>query len=119
MLLNKKNLGNWGENKACDYLCQQGYLILQRNYYAGGWGEIDIIAAAGEELVFVEVKTKRNQFFGIPEDELNDFKKQKLARAISYYLETNCFQDRDWRLDLIVLEKMGSSFQLRHYKYVC
>ena len=53
-----KEIGDFGEKAAEDYLVEMDYLILERNYRLK-FGEIDIIAAKDGGLVFVEVKTRR------------------------------------------------------------
>jgi putative endonuclease len=113
-----QQFGKWGENKACDYLRRHGYAILQKNYHASNLGEIDVIAKQHDELVFIEVKAKRNEHFGLPEEELTESKKEKLEFAILYYLEVNGLHDHKWRLDLIAIEILDNKIQLRHYKYV-
>lgn len=52
--------GLWAENLAAGYLRVKGYRILERRYKTKG-GEIDLIAAKGETLAFVEVKARRDQ----------------------------------------------------------
>ena len=52
----RQRLGKKGEDAACAYLERKGYVICRRNYRCR-YGEIDIIAAKGGELSFVEVKT--------------------------------------------------------------
>ena len=76
----KKSLGDWGENKAAEFLKQKGYQILCQNYRTP-FGEIDIIALKKEILFFIEVKTRHNQKFGKPDNidfnnwTFNKFKK--------------------------------------------
>ncbi len=55
--MTNREKGNLGEDIAAEYLQKLGYEILERNYTVRG-GEIDIIAKDGNELVFVEVKTR-------------------------------------------------------------
>ena len=55
-----KNLGDFGESFAADFLLENGYAILERNYKTKA-GEIDIIASIGNTLVFVEVKTRSSE----------------------------------------------------------
>ena len=116
---NNQRIGQWGENKACNYLRRHDYEVIARNWHASNLGEIDIIAKKGNELVFIEVKTKQNQHFGLPEEELTKEKQRKLEFAILYYLEINGLYDQRWRLDLIAIEILDNKIQLRHYKYVC
>ena len=71
--LNTKNIGNKGENIACEYLKKQGYKIIARNLYIGK-SELDIIAKDGKTLVFVEVKTRFTSSFGSPLSQLPSLK---------------------------------------------
>ena len=55
--------GAEGEARAARFLARRGYRILARNVRAGGV-EIDLVAARGALLAFVEVKTRRTRDFG-------------------------------------------------------
>jgi len=78
-----------GENKACIYLENAGYQILQRNYRAGK-GEIDIVAQTEECLCFIEVKYRKHNKFGFPEVFVTEKKMNKiLETAEAYVLEHN------------------------------
>ncbi len=68
-----------GENHAAHYLQTLGYRIIQRNYRTR-IGEIDIIAREGEFLVFVEVKTRTGQNFGLPQSAVDARKQFKITR---------------------------------------
>ena len=61
--LQRKKLGYEGENTAREYLVSKGYSVIASNYTVRG-GEIDIIVTDGKSLVFVEVKTRKNDAFG-------------------------------------------------------
>ena len=63
--MNNKVLGSQGEQAAADYLTRQGYRICARNFRVPA-GEIDIVAAKQELVVFVEVKTRRGLGCGTP-----------------------------------------------------
>jgi hypothetical protein len=65
----KRQLGRRGEDLATAYLRQQGYVILARNWRCPV-GEIDIVAREGEILAFVEVRTRRGDRFGTPEESI-------------------------------------------------
>jgi len=117
MQTKQQQLGKWGENQAYAYLLRKKYKIIERNFRASNFGEIDIIAKKNNEYIFVEVKTKRNQHFGLPEEELTGDKKKKLDFAIYYYLETKGLYNERWRFDFIALEIMNTKIQLRHYRY--
>jgi putative endonuclease len=66
MSLIRKQTGNKGEDLAADYLVAAGYRIVGRNYRCP-FGEIDIVAEEGKTLVFVEVKSRRNDAYGSPQ----------------------------------------------------
>ncbi|HWR39017.1 MAG TPA: YraN family protein [Patescibacteria group bacterium] len=91
--MNRKALGNSGEDAAEHYLRERGYEILNRNYRTR-LGEIDIIAREGRggktsadaSLVFVEVKTRRSLCCGSPGEAVNYFKQQKIIATAQCYL---------------------------------
>jgi putative endonuclease len=104
-------LGQWGEKVAATHLTAQGYKIVARNWRCRQ-GEVDIIAKAGSELVFVEVKTRRGRGMGDPEEGLTPHKQRKLlAIAEEYVLAHNL--DVDWRIDLVAVELDASGKLLR------
>ena len=96
--MNTKEIGNIGEDKACEYLKSNGYIILQRNYHTR-YGEIDIIASKGDTVIFCEVKTRKSSFFA-QASEYVDFRKQKKIIITSrFYLGKTCTQSA--RYDVI------------------
>jgi len=66
MSTGKVEVGRLGEDLAVRYLRELGYQILTTNYRCRQ-GEVDIVAREGEEVVFVEVRTRRSQAFGTPQ----------------------------------------------------
>ena len=65
----RQRLGFLGERLAADQLEERGYLLLERNFRCV-YGEIDLIAREAEDLVFIEVKTRRGNAYGFPEDAI-------------------------------------------------
>ena len=63
--MDKKDIGTFGERMAGEWMKQNGYAIIERNYRCRA-GEIDIIACRGGVLVFAEVKTRTGDAFGMP-----------------------------------------------------
>ncbi len=82
----RQALGRWGEDLAAAYLQQHGMVILERNF-RGKRGEVDIIARDGGDLVFVEVKTRRSEAFGIPQEAVNWRKRQQIIHLAEIYLQ--------------------------------
>ncbi len=98
--MNHTELGIWGENRACSFLTAKGYRILTTRYRLK-LGEIDIIAQDGNVIVFVEVKTRRNDRYGTPAEAVNYRKQRKIIRTASVYLEQFDLQERAVRFDVI------------------
>lgn len=92
--------GKWGEAKAADYLKDKGYIILEMNYRTP-YGEIDLIALDQQTVVFVEVKTRRTQTFGFPEDSVNSAKRTHMVNSAQVYMQT--VGEMDWRIDVIAV----------------
>jgi putative endonuclease len=92
-------LGKKGELLACSFLKEKGYIILQTNWRRGRL-EIDIIALDGDELVFVEVKTRATALFGEPEDAVNPQKRRHLIQAANAYVIKSGY-DKGSRFDVI------------------
>lgn len=82
--MNNLSIGKYGEDLACKFLEQLGYRIIERNFRIRG-GEIDIIARDGKTLVYIEVKTRGQKTFGLPEEAVNRFKVRFLERAAKFY----------------------------------
>ncbi len=93
-------LGQWGEGHARRYLEGKGYTVSATNYRCR-WDEVDIVARHGEELVFVEVRTRRGAAFGTPEESVTAAKSQRLIATAQDYLERNGLEQSQWRIDLV------------------
>ena len=79
-------LGKEGEEESVRFLIEKGYIIHHRNWRSGKY-ELDIIAQQNDELVIVEVKTRRNTLFGTPESAINN---QKIRRILSSTVISGC-----------------------------
>ena len=98
----RRQLGQWGEQVAADRLQKKGLRILEQNWRCQR-GEIDLVALDGEEIVFVEVKTRKGTGMGSPEEGLTPKKAEKLLELAQEYLAEQDL-DPDWRIDLVALE---------------
>lgn len=81
--------GKWGEELAAKYLEQKGYVIRDRDWRQGKL-DLDIVAVAddGETVVFVEVKARKTNAFGQPEQAVDAKKIKRLARAADSYVKS-------------------------------
>lgn len=84
--MNTKQIGDFGEKAAEEYLEEMDYEILERNYRLK-FGEIDIIAEKGGCIVFVEVKTRKNNFFGEPSEYVDRKKQSRVKKAAACYID--------------------------------
>lgn len=82
---NRRAVGEKWEALAEQYLTDKGLHILERNYYFKG-GEIDLIAADGEYLCFIEVKYRKTEALGFPEEAVGRAKQRKLLLGARHYL---------------------------------
>ncbi len=78
-------LGARGEKAAAKYLRRHGYKILLRNFRSGK-AEVDIVARQKDWLVFVEVKTRKTEEFGLPSEAVQRDKQRNLSKAALDYL---------------------------------
>ena len=100
----RQRLGRWGERVAAHHLEAHGYRIVNRNYHCPH-GEIDLIAQTEQILVFVEVKTRRGNSHGRPEDAVTPTKARHLIACAEHFLQTEPGMDeRDWRIDVIAVQ---------------
>jgi putative endonuclease len=113
--MSTRAIGNSGECEAASFLRRQGFAILDRNY-TFHHGEIDIIAKDGDDLVFVEVKLRRNGRFGSPEEAVTPAKQELIRRTAEGYVREKKLNNTSCRFDVVAItvEKGGKKFV--HYK---
>ncbi len=93
------NSGKKGEEIASKYLKKNGYKILEKNFRKP-YGEIDIIAQKGENIAFVEVKTRKNDLYGTPAEFVTAKKQARLKKAAYTYIQQNNL-DAEFTFDII------------------
>jgi putative endonuclease len=94
----QKKLGRRGEDLVEKYLKSKGYAVLERNFHCR-FGEIDIVARDGNEIVFIEVKTRRGANFGHPEEAIDPRKQKRIIRTPHHYMSELGDQYDDFRID--------------------
>ena len=107
-------LGKKGEQLAIDYLLENGYTIVEKNYRFQK-AEVDIIAQKENVLAVVEVKTRSTDYFGNPQDFVNPKKIKLLVSAIDNYVVEKDL-DVEIRFDIIAIIKQKSDFKIEHLK---
>lgn len=99
---NRKETGYYGEAIACKILEKRGYRLVEKNFTIRG-GEIDLIMEKGDELIFVEVKTRRNDHYGSPLESITPQKKQRMIRASEVFLCGKGHDDADVRFFAVAI----------------
>ena len=114
--LANKELGNWGEQIAVDYLQNHNVKIVGRNIRTN-YGEIDILGQKDGVLIFFEVKTRRTEKFGNPEDAVNYIKQEHMKNSALEFIQSNQDMEMDWRIDVIAIYiGKENKFQIRWFK---
>jgi putative endonuclease len=105
--------GDAGEQAAAAHLRAAGYGILALKYRVKP-GEVDIVAARGDMLVFVEVKTRRSGGYGTPAEAVTARKQGKIIAAAQCYLKHHGLYDRPMRFDVIEVLLAGGRAKINH-----
>ncbi|NHN28400.1 YraN family protein [Paenibacillus agricola] len=114
--LTRKQLGAIGEGFAFDYLQQQEYRIMERNWRCRT-GEIDIVAEYEGLLIIIEVRTRSGSLnFGTAEESVDLRKQQKVRETAQYYTLKHRKQDMQVRFDVIsvLATKDGTRISIDH-----
>ena len=106
----RRALGRRGEDLAAGYLAELGFEILGRNVRTR-YGELDIVARERETLVFVEVRARRDDRLGSPEESVDARKQAKLVALAEAYLATLPEPPAACRIDVVVVEIRAGAVQ--------
>jgi len=119
---NNQKFEYWREGVEGQYLIKKGYIILDRNVRTP-YGEIDLIAQdanlqSSGLLIFVEVKTRRSNSYGFPEDAITAQKREHMISAAEFYLQEHAEFSGDWRIDVISIRKVKAreSLEIIHFE---
>jgi putative endonuclease len=100
--MSKISTGKDGEQIAVAYLRKKGYHIYETNFRCP-LGEIDIIAREKDEIVFIEVKTRKSSQLGYPEEAVGAGKQKKLSQLALWYLQKKNLDAASARFDVIAI----------------
>jgi putative endonuclease len=99
----RQTLGQRGEHYAAQYLIDRQYAICVRNWRCRV-GEIDLVTEKDGVLIFVEVRARRGDRLGTPEESITPAKRARLIAAAQTYLDEHNQLDRDWRIDVVAID---------------
>jgi putative endonuclease len=111
----KITTGKEGEKIAAAFLRKNGYRICETNFRCV-LGEIDIIAREKSELVFIEVKTRRSEEMGYPEQAVGIKKQKKMCQLALWYLQKKNITDAGARFDVVAITMLPSGNEIKLIK---
>ncbi len=100
--ITKITTGKEGEKIAAAYLKKNGYRIIDINFRCP-LGEVDIVAREDKEIVFVEVKTRKSNKLGYPEQAVGIRKQKKMSQLALWYLQEKNISDVAARFDVLAI----------------
>jgi len=106
----RHTLGAWGEEQAVFYLENRGFRVIERGFHCR-FGEIDIIARSADELIFCEVKTRRQGALTAPQEAVTRTKQRRLIKTAGWYLNHHPW-DGDLRFDVIAIIARETGFAI-------
>lgn len=114
-----RQIGNEGEDLAAAYLESKGYLILERNYHFEH-AEVDIVAYDREtSIVFVEVKKRSTNYFGKPEEYVDEEKMKNVYKAAEAWIYERKMDGSPVRFDVISITQKGKEApDIKHFENV-
>lgn len=114
----KDDLGRRGEQLAAEYLGGIGVAVLERNWRCS-LGEIDIVGREGDELVFVEVKTRSSVAFGHPFQAITATKLARMRTLAGAWCDAHPEIRRRIRVDVVsVIAPAGGTVEIEHLSRV-
>lgn len=110
-----KEIGNYSEELATNYLKNHGYTILERNF-RNFLGEIDIICKTKDLLVIIEVKGRYNYDYGIPKESVTLHKQKAIIKVATSYISYKELSNINLRFDVIevYLNEQNTLFKIEH-----
>ena len=96
-------VGAWAEELAWQHMCQQGWQLVERNFFCQG-GELDIIARKGQVLAFVEVKYRKHSHMGGVLASISPAKQRHLIHSAKVFLQRYPLLNKlDCRFDVMAI----------------
>lgn len=112
----QREIGDLGEALAADYLKGKGYQLLDQ-HFTTRYGELDLVMQELDTIIFVEVKTRTSETFGLPETSITPEKLEKIHNAGLLWLQDHPDSPDDYRVDVVAiqLDQQKHIRDLRHF----
>lgn len=108
----EKELGKWGENRACTELINKGHTIITRNY-KGRFGEVDIISRKDDFIVITEVKTRASRYLSAPGNTISHKKQRTIIKVADQFIKESDL-DQEVRFDVVTIIKNSVMCSVDH-----
>lgn len=113
-LLNKRGRGSFYEDVCVEYLCENGFTIIKRNYRCK-LGEIDIVAMKDNIIRFIEVKFRSSGSYGSALEAVDFRKQRRIMRAASWFLNEYGLNDVQCSFDVMTVENNEARYYFNCY----
>ncbi|KKR91904.1 MAG: hypothetical protein UU95_C0008G0025 [Parcubacteria group bacterium GW2011_GWC2_42_12] len=112
-----QRIGKFGETLAKNYLISRGYKIIDLNVKLS-YQEIDIVASKHDLTIFVEVKTRISQIYGLAEDAFAFTKSERFRRGIEMFIKNYKISADNIRADLITvdIDRLKKTARIKHFQ---
>ena len=113
---NTRVIGNRAEDHALKYLSDRGLNLIKRNYNCK-CGEIDLIMTENNIIVFIEVRYRKNSYYGSGAESIDFRKQKKLLASATHFLQNKHMLDRICRFDVVsICHAQATNFNSRENK---
>ena len=110
----RQELGRLGEAAAAALLERAGFTVIARRFRLRA-GEVDLIVERGDLIVFVEVKTRSGEGYGVPAAAVTEAKRRRLAQAALAFLGRTGRLDRRVRFDVVEVRARSGRIERVHH----
>ena len=115
--MNKRELGSEGERIAGNFLRNNGFNIIGKNW-TSRWCEIDLIATKDDTLVFIEVKYRKSLKYGGGIEAIDSKKIKALVYSAEKYVSKNKLHKLKYRIDVVVVDVIDGKEKITYFKNI-
>lgn len=101
-MVTRHDKGMEGEELAARYLKERGIEVITRNFRCP-IGEIDMVGRHGKTVVFIEVRSRTDSRFGLPQESITRSKQKRLTRLAQWYLKRFGLEREPARFDVVAI----------------
>ncbi len=111
--MDPKSLGKIAEEIAQNFFEKKGYKLLEKNFRIK-LGEIDLIFEKRNVIVFIEVKARTCNKYGLPQEAVTPKKQEQIRKVALAYLQKLKKDYNEIRFDVIAITVKDGIPQIEH-----